>query len=65
MKRKDLENVEIDDDMLMKLLELPARAFEVFIDPVTGKESLRIKSAFLREQAKVIRSIYVYFFLFY
>ncbi|CAF0718314.1 unnamed protein product [Brachionus calyciflorus] len=57
MKRKDLENVEIDDDILMKLLELPARAFEVFIDPITGKESLRIKPAFLKEQSKVIRSI--------
>ena len=56
MKRKDLENVDIDDDMLMRLLELPARAFEVFIDPLTGKESLRIKEEFLREQAKVIRS---------
>ena len=61
MKRKDLENVEIDDDMLLKLLELPPHAFEIYKDPETGKEYLRIKSSYLREQAKLVRSkIYIF-----
>ena len=42
--------------MLMKLLELPPEAFEIFLDPVTGKETLRVRSAYLREQAKLVRS---------
>ena len=55
--RKDLANLEIDDDMLMKLLELPPDAFEIYVDPVTGKETLRVKSSYLREQAKIVREI--------
>ena len=54
---KNLENLEIDDDMLMKLLELPPDAFEIYIDPVTGKEKLRVKSSYLREQAKIVREV--------
>ena len=57
LKRKDLENLEIDDDMLMKLLELPPDAFEIYTDPTTGKEKLRIKSSYLREQAKLVREV--------
>lgn len=54
-----MENLEIDDDMLVKLLELPPDAFEIYKDPVTGKETLRIKSSYLKEQAKLVRSNYV------
>ncbi len=61
VKRKDLDNLEISDDMLMLLLEYPPEAFEIYIDPVTFKESLRVRSAFLREQAKLIRSIIISF----
>lgn len=56
MKRKDLDNLEISDEMLMKLLELPPEAFEIYLDAVTLQETLRIRSAYLREQAKLIRS---------
>lgn len=56
MKRKDLDNLEISDEMLMKLLEFPPEAFEIFVDPVTLKEALRVRSAYLREQAKLVRS---------
>lgn len=54
---KNLENLEIDDDMLMKLLELPPDAFEIYTDPITGKEKLRVKSSYLREQAKIVREV--------
>lgn len=56
MKRKDLDNLEISDEMLMKLLEFPPEAFEIFVDPVTFREALRVRSAYLREQAKLVRS---------
>jgi hypothetical protein len=49
--------------MLMLLLEYPPEAFEIYIDPVSFKESLRVRSAFLREQAKLIRSIIISFCL--
>lgn len=57
LKRKDLEKVEITDEMLMKLLEHPPEAFEIHFDEATGKESLRIKSSYLRELAKLVRTI--------
>lgn len=55
VKRKDLEKINIDDNLLLQLLELPPQAFEIYTDPVTGCENIRVKSAFLREQAKLIR----------
>ena len=57
VKRKDLETVEISDEMLMKLLEYPPEAFEIYNNEATGKEALRVKSAYLRELAKLVRSI--------
>lgn len=51
-----MENVEIDDDMLLQLLEYPAFAFEIYKDEQTGQEKLRVKSAYLKERAKLIRS---------
>ena len=56
MKRKDLENVMIDDDTLMAILELPPDAFEIYKDPLTGVEFLRIKSSFRRKMEETIRS---------
>ena len=64
MKRKDLDNLDISDEMLMKLLELPPEAFEIYLDPVTLIETLRVRSAYLREQAKLIRSKTFIFNLF-
>jgi len=55
VKRKDLEKIDIDDSLLLQLLELPPHAFEIYTDPVTGYENIRVKSAFLRDQAKLIR----------
>lgn len=57
LKRKDLENVEITDEMLMKLMEYPPEAFEIYLDEATGKEALRVKSSFLRELAKLVRTV--------
>jgi hypothetical protein len=56
VRRKDLQNIEIDDDMLVKLLELPPHAFELFIDPVSKKNKLRIRPSYLEEQSKLVRS---------
>ena len=36
---------------------MPPDAFEIYTDPVTGKERLRVKSAYLRDQAKVVREV--------
>ena len=46
----------IDDEMLIKLLELPPHAFEIYVDPITGLNKLRVKPSYLEEQAKLIRS---------
>lgn len=51
-----MDNVDIDDETLINLLEYPAFAFEIGTDSDQGKEKLRLKSAYLREQAKLIRS---------
>ena len=56
VKRKDLENVEIDDETLMALLELPPEAFEIYRDRETGIERIRIKSSYRREIEKKVRS---------
>ncbi len=52
-----MHNIDIDDEMLIKLLELPPHAFELFIDPVTKRNKLRIRPSFLEEQSKLVRSI--------
>ena len=57
LKRKDLESVEITDEMLMKLLEYPPEAFEIYFDEGSGREALRVKSSFLRELAKLVRTV--------
>ncbi len=64
MKRKDLENVDISDEILLKLLEYPPEAFEIYFDSTTGRETLRVKSSYLRELAKLVRSTKVFFNLF-
>ena len=51
-----MENVEIDDDTLMALLELPPDAFEIYKDPKTGKEILRIRVEY-KKQVNAIRSM--------
>ncbi len=51
-----MENVEIDDDTLMALLELPPEAFEIWKDPKTGIEHLRIKPAYKKLLESTVRS---------
>jgi hypothetical protein len=41
----------------MALLELPPDAFEIYKDPITGKEILRIKSSYRRKMEKQSRSM--------
>lgn len=57
LKRKDLETVEITDEMLIKLLEYPCEAFEIHYDLEKGCETLRVKSSYLRELAKLLRTV--------
>lgn len=57
LKRKDLETVEITDEMLIKLLEYPCEAFEIQYDLEKGCETLRVKSSYLRELAKLLRTV--------
>ena len=52
-----MNDIEIDDETFMQLLELPPNAFELCTDPATGKERLRVKSSYLREQAKLMRLV--------
>ena len=60
-----MQNIAIDNDMLIKLLELPPNAFELFVDPVTGITKLRIKPSFLEEQNKLIRSRRIFLLFMY
>jgi hypothetical protein len=46
VKKKDLENIQINDETLMELLELPPEAFEIYRDPTDGKDILRVKSTY-------------------
>jgi hypothetical protein len=52
-----MNDIEIDDATFLQLLELPPHAFELVTDPETGKERLRVKSSYLREQAKLLRVV--------
>jgi len=57
LKRNDLDMVEISDEMLIKLLEHPCEAFEIYLDETSGKESLRLKESYLAELAKLLRTV--------
>ncbi len=57
LKRKDLETVEITDEMLIKLLEHPCEAFEIYFNEASGKESLRLKASYLAELARLMRTV--------
>ena len=56
VKHKELDDLEVDDSVMMNVLEMPHTAFEIAKDPMDGMNRLRVKSAYLREQAKLVRS---------
>ena len=53
--KKKLERIDIEDDLLIKLTELPHNAFELYVDE-NGVERLRIKESYQNEFLKMIRS---------
>ena len=55
MHKKKLEKIDIEDDLLIKLTELPHNAFELYVDE-NGAERLRIKESYQNEFLKMIRS---------
>lgn len=57
LKIRNLNDIEIDDETFMYLLEFPAHAFELVFDQSIGKERLRVKSAYMREYAKLVRLV--------
>jgi hypothetical protein len=57
VKIRNFNDIDIDDETFLQLLELPPHAFELVTDPDTGKERLRVRSAYLREQAKLLRVV--------
>ncbi len=57
VQNKELENIQIDDDTLLQLLELPPDAFEIYRDPMTGKDILRVKPAYCASNRRSTISI--------
>ncbi|CAF3362122.1 unnamed protein product [Rotaria sp. Silwood1] len=49
----NLENLQITDDILMALMDYPIEAFEIYLDPDTGDEYIRIKSAYQTKKNKI------------
>jgi hypothetical protein len=48
-----LEHLLITDDILMALMDYPSEAFEIYLDPETNEEYIRIKSAFRVRKNKI------------
>lgn len=42
----DLTSIEIDDFLLTNLMEFPASALEIVIDPKTNRKKIQVKKAF-------------------
>ncbi|CAF4339793.1 unnamed protein product [Rotaria socialis] len=53
LSKGSLEHLKITDDVLMALMDYPIEAFEIYIDPDTGDEHIRIKSAYLVRRNKI------------
>ncbi|CAF0839380.1 unnamed protein product [Didymodactylos carnosus] len=53
LSRGNLSHLEINDELLMQLMDYPADAFEVYIDEQSGKEIIRLKSAFRTKKTKI------------
>lgn len=46
MAKGNLEHLQITDDILMALMDYPIEAFEIYYDPNTNEEHIRLKSAY-------------------
>lgn len=64
MKNRDLDDIKIDESTLMDLLEYPAYAFEIHKDSEVGVEKLRVRSSYLKEQAKLVRSKFEFYLIY-
>ena len=53
VSRGNLQHLEITDDVLIGLIDYPMDAFEIYLDPDTGVESIRIKSAYRTKKSKM------------
>lgn len=53
VSKGNLEHLKITDDILMALMDYPIEAFEIYIDPGTGDEHVRVKSAYQIKKNKV------------
>ncbi|CAF0909783.1 unnamed protein product [Rotaria sordida] len=53
LMRGNLENLQITDEILMALMDYPIEAFEIYLDPDTGDEYIRIKSSFQTRKNKI------------
>ena len=53
MTKGNLQHLQVTDEVLMGLMDYPLDAFEIYIDPQTGAESIRIKSAFRTKKNKI------------
>lgn len=49
----NLQHLQVTDEVLMGLMDYPLDAFEIYIDPHTGVESIRIKSAYRTTKNKI------------
>ncbi|CAF2964306.1 unnamed protein product [Rotaria sp. Silwood2] len=53
LNKGNLENLQITDEVLMALVDYPIEAFEIYLDPDTGDEYIRIKSAYQTRKNKI------------
>jgi hypothetical protein len=53
VKKGNLENLQITDEILMALMDYPIEAFEIYLNPETNEEYIRIKSAYRTRKNKI------------
>lgn len=49
----NLDHLRITDDVLLALMDYPIEAFEIYSDPNTGEEYIRLKSAYKVKKNKI------------
>ena len=53
MAKGNLEHLQITDEILMALMDYPIEAFEIYCDPNTNEEYIRLKSAYRVRKNKI------------
>ena len=53
VSKGNLEHLQITDEILMALMDYPVEAFEIYFDPNTNAECIRIKSAYRARKNKI------------